>query len=409
MLFLEGKQEIVIQRLKEEMKRTAEQLQFEKAALLRDQINAIGSVIEGQKIAIKVKGEMDVIAMAFANNYAYVEVFFVRNNKLIGRDKLVVEGTECEKPEQIMTDFIKQYYASVSYIPQQILLQYPVYESRVIKEWMKTLKGRSVDIVVPKQGAKKHLMDMVSENAMQGLRLYQIRKPSIIELESTLTTLKENLNLPTIPLRIEGYDISNIRGTLSVASMVVFEKGLPKPSHYRRFKIKTVSQIDDYSMIQEVLKRRFKNYMNKEDKWTIVPDLILIDGGKGHLNAAGKTMKEMKLNSIPIASIAKENEDIFIPDRSNPVDLPKTSAESHLLQRIRDEAHRFALSYHQKLRSKKSVASALDSIPGIGPKRKKALLKQFGAVRGIKDATKEQLMLVKGITDNIAEAIIESL
>jgi len=190
---------------------------------------------------------------------------------------------------------------------------------------------------------------------------------------------------------------------------VVFEKGLPRPAHYRRFKIKTVAKIDDYSMIQEVLKRRFKNYVNQEDKWTVTPDLILIDGGKGHLNAALEVLSELKLESIPIASIAKENEDIFIPLQQVPLDLPGASAESHLLQRVRDEAHRFALSYHQKLRSRKSIASILDTIPGVGPKRKKALLYKFGSVRGLKEASKGQLTGVKGINDALAETILENL
>jgi excinuclease ABC subunit C len=408
-LFLEGKQELIIKRLKEEMKVSSEQLKYEKSALIRDQISAIESVIEGQKIAIKVHGEMDVIALAMANDFAYVEVFFVRNNKLIGRDKLVIDGIKDEKPEQIMTDFIKQYYASASFIPKRILLQYPIYESRIIKEWMKNLKESSVEIIVPRQGAKKQLIDMVAANALQGLRMYQIRKPTVIELESTLATLKEKLNLPAIPLRIEGYDISNIRGTLSVGSMVVFEKGLPRPAHYRRFKIKTVAGIDDYSMIQEVLKRRFKNYLNKEDKWTVTPDLILIDGGKGHLNAAVEVLNELKLDGVPVASIAKENEDIFTPPHQAPLGLSKASPELHLLQRVRDEAHRFALSYHQKLRSKKNIASVLDTIPGVGPKRKKALLSKFGSVRGLKDASKDQLAGIKGITEALAETILENI
>ena len=221
--------------------------------------------------------------------------------------------------------------------------------------------------------------------------------------------LKRNYTLPAVPLRIEGYDISNIHGNLSVGSMVVFDKGIPKPAHYRRFKIKTVPYIDDYSMIQEVLKRRFHKYLNKEDKWAIIPDLILIDGGKGHLNAAIEAMHELGVDSIPVASIAKEKEEVFIPGKTTPVDIPKTSAALHLLQRVRDESHRFALSYHQKLRSKKSMLSVLDSIPGIGPKRKKALLKRFGSVQNIKNASKEELTTVTGITDTLAETIKEYL
>ena len=212
-----------------------------------------------------------------------------------------------------------------------------------------------------------------------------------------------------IPLRIEGYDISNIRGNLAVGSMAVFDKGMPKPAHYRRFKIRSVAGIDDYAMIQEVLRRRFRRYVAADDKWSTIPDLILIDGGKGHLNAALEVMKELGLDSIPTASLAKEKEEVFIPGKSEPLDIPQTSAALYLLQRIRDEAHRFALGYHQRLRHKESIASALDSIPGIGPKRKKALLKKFGSVRGIKEASTDELATVEGITSKLAEKVKEYL
>lgn len=408
-LFLEGRQEIVLQELKEKMSQSSSQLQFEKAAYLRDQIKAIENVVEGQRIAITVKADTDVIAIAQTNDLAYVEAFFIRNNKLTGHDNILVDGIQDEKPEQIMTNFVKQYYASASSIPPKILLQYPVSEPEIIAEWLKSLRGSSVQVIVPRRGVKKQLVDIVAENARQGLALYQVKQPSVIEYDYILNELKKKLNLPVAPLRIEGYDISNIRGNLAVGSMTVFEKGIPKPAHYRRFRIKTVADIDDYSMIQEVLRRRFHKYLDKEDKWTEVPDLILIDGGKGHLNSALQAMKELGLDSIPVVSLAKENEDVFIPSKSEPVDILKTSAALHLLQRVRDESHRFALSYHQKLRSKKSTASALDNIPGIGPKRKKALLKRFGSMQGIKEASKEDLITVKGITDKLTDVIKEYL
>lgn len=408
-LFLEGKQELVIRELKEKMAKASHQLQFEKAALLRDQIKAIESVMEGQRIAITVRGDMDVIGLAQTSALAYVEIFFIRNNKLIGRDSILVDGIQDEEPMHIITNFVKQYYTSASSIPPRILLQYPLDEPTIISDWLKSLRGSSVKLLVPHRGAKKQLVDIVAENAKEGLELYQIKQPSIIEYAAILNDLKELLNLPTVPMRIEGYDISNIRGNLSVGSMVVFDKGMPKPAHYRRFKIKTVPYIDDYSMIQEVLRRRFNKYLDKEDKWAIVPDLVLIDGGKGHLNAAIEVLKELKMLSIPVASIAKENEEIFIPAKSTPVDMPQTSAALHLLQRVRDESHRFALSYHQKLRSKKSVLSAIDDIPGIGPKRKKALLKKFGSVPGIKEASIGDLITVVGITQKLAEVIKEYL
>ena len=408
-LFLEGKQELVLRELKHKMKNASQQLQFEKAALLRDQIQAIERVIEGQRIAITVKGEQDVIALAQTKDLAYVEIFFIRNNKLIGRDYILVDGIRDEEPGQIMGSFLKQYYASASPIPPVILLQYPVDEPAVITKWLQYQRGAPVKLRVPRQGAKKQLLDIVAKNARQGLKLYQVKQSAIAEPTTVLEELKDRLCLPKIPIRIEGYDISNIRGSLAVGSMVVFDKGIPRPANYRHFKIKTVGGIDDYAMIQEVLRRRFRRFTAAEDRWSIVPDLVLIDGGKGHLNAALEVMRRLELDSIPTASLAKEREEVFIPGKSEPVDIPQTSAALHLLQRVRDEAHRFALGYHQRLRHKKGIASALDSIPGIGPKRKKALIKRLGSVHGIKEASIDELAAVEGITRKLAEKVKEYL
>jgi len=408
-LFLEGKQELVARELKHKMEKASQQLQFEKAALLRDQIQATETVIEGQKIAVTVMGEQDVIALAQAKDLAYVEIFFIRNNRLIGRDHLLVDGIRDEEPSQIMTSFVKQYYASASSIPPVILLQYPIDEPAVIIEWLSGQRGAAVKLRVPRQGAKKQLVDTVAENARHGLELYQIKQSATVEPAIVLQELKERLRLPSIPMRIEGYDISNIRGTLAVGSMAVFDKGMPKPAHYRRFRVKTVAGIDDYAMIQEVLRRRFRRYLADEDKWSIAPDLVLIDGGKGHLNAALEVMRGLGLGSIPAASLAKEREEIFIPGNPGPLALPQTSVALHLLQRVRDEAHRFAFGYHKRLRHKESIASALDDIPGIGPKRKKAFLKKFGSVRGIKEASIDQLAAVEGITGKLAAKVKEYL
>ncbi len=408
-LFLEGKQELVLRDIRQKMEKASQQLQFEKAALLRDQIQAIERVIEGQRIAITVRGDQDVIALAQTKDLAYVEIFFIRNNKLIGRDYILLDGIQDEEPSQIMTSFVKQYYASSTSIPPQILLQYPVEEPAVITKWLASQRGAPVRLHVPRKGVKKQLLDIVTENARQGLTLYQAKQSTIIQSALALEELKERLDLPKVPLRIEAYDISNIRGNLAVGSMTVLDKGMPKPSHYRRFKIRSVAGIDDYAMIQEVLRRRFRKHLAAEDKWAVMPDLVLIDGGKGHLNAALEIMKELGMNSIPTASLAKEKEEVFIPGKSEAVDIPQTSAALYLLQRIRDEAHRFALGYHQRLRHKEGIASALDSIPGIGPKRKKALLKKFGSVQAIKEASTEELTAVEGVTARLAEKVKEYL
>jgi excinuclease ABC subunit C len=408
-LFLEGKQGLLIQDLKHKMEEASQRLQYEKAALLRDQIQAIEDVVENQRIAVTVRGDEDAIALAQTKDLAYMEIFFIRNNKLIGRDYVLLDGVRDEEPGQIMTSFVKQYYSSTSSVPPLILLQFPIDEPDVIAGWLANQRGASVKLRVPQRGIKKQLMYTVEENARQGLALYQAKQSKIIESALVLEELKDRLGLPRMPLRIEGYDISNIRGNQAVGSMAVFDKGLSRRAHYRRFRIKSVSGIDDYAMIQEVLSRRFRRSMAADDKWSAMPDLILIDGGKGHLNAALEILKELGLYSIPTASLAKEKEEVFIPGRSESLDIPRTSAALYLLQRVRDEAHRFALGYHQKLRHKYSIASALDSIPGIGPKRKKALLKKFGSVRNIKEASVDELSRVPGITSKLAKKVKEYL
>ena len=415
-LFLEGKQEIVVQELESKMEKAAEALDFEKAALLRDQIQAVNKVIEGQRIATTVKGEQDVIAFAGDKDQAYVQVFFIRSGKLIGRESFVLQGTRSEEPYQIMTSFVKQFYDSSPYIPPLLLLQHPVEDTAVIETWLQSKRGAKVHIQVPYRGNKKQMVKIVAENAEQGLQQLKIKQLAApTALESALAEIKRELRLPCLPSRIEGYDISNIQGMAAVGSMVVFDQGKPKPSHYRRFRIKTVPGVDDYAMLQEVLKRRFKRSSIKSsdasalNTWTILPDLVLIDGGKGQLNTALSAMREMGTGSIPIASLAKENEEIFIPQEKEPVILPGNSPALQLLQRLRDEAHRFALGYHQKIHKKQAFASVLDTIPGIGPRRKRALLKQFGSVQAIREAPLDELSTARGMSQSLAQKIKEYL
>ncbi len=412
-LFLEGRQERVIRELKARMDKAAEALDFEKASLIRDQIQAIHRVIEGQKIAATVRGEQDVVAFAQDGDQAYVQVFFVRNNKLIGRESFLLQGTRQEAPSQIMTSFIKQFYASSPYIPPRLLLQYPVEDTQIIKEWLQSRRGASVEIHVPRRGSKKQLVDIVAENARQGLEQLKIKELATPNaLEAALAEIERELGLEGLPLRMEAYDISNIQGKSAVGSMVVFEKGKPKPAHYRRFKIKTVSGANDYAMLQEVLQRRFRHVTKSEtsaaDTWAILPDLVLIDGGRGQLNAALSALGEAG-RSIPVASLAKENEEIFIPGRKEPVVLPRSSPGLQLLQRLRDEAHRFAITYYARVHRRQTFTSALDSIPGIGPKRKRALLRRFGSVQRIRDASIDELVAATGMAPGQAKKIKEYL
>ncbi|MFC1958028.1 excinuclease ABC subunit UvrC [Chloroflexota bacterium] len=415
-LFLEGKREAVIQGLQNKMKKTAEALDFEKAALLRDQIQAIEEVIEGQRIATTVRGEEDVIAFASDKDRACVQVFFVRSGKLVGRESFVLQGTSSEEPEQIMSSFVKQFYASASYIPPLLLLQHPVEDKAVIEDWLQSKRGAKVNIQVPYRGNRKQLVKIVAENAEQGLQQLKIKQQAVPSaLTEGLAELQKELNLPRLPLRIECYDISNIQGKAAVGSMVVFDKGKPKPSHYRRFKIKTVAGANDYAMLQEVLGRRFKHSSPKSsdastpDTWALLPDLVLIDGGRGQLNSALSVMHEVGAAPVPVASLAKENEEIFIPQQTQAISLPVSSPGLQLLQRLRDEAHRFALGYHQRIRRKETFASALDNIPGIGHNRKSALLKRFGSVQAIREASAEELAATRGMNRSTAKRLKENL
>ena len=409
-LFLEGKQEKVIRELEGRMEEVARALDFEKAALLRDRIRAVRQVIEGQRLATRVRGEQDVIAFVQDKDRAYAQVFFVRSGRLVGRESFILEGTRSEEPSQIMASFVEQFYHSAPGVPPLLLLQHPLEDKAVIEDWLQRKRGASVRIQVPRRGSRKELVDIVAENARQGLEQLKIKRlaaPKV--LKAALDEIKRELKLPRLPSRLEGYDISNIQGKLAVGSMVVFEQGSPKTSCYRRFRIKTVPGADDYAMLAEVLSRRFKRLSSAADDWAVLPDLILIDGGRGQLNAALSAIDKAGAGPVPIASLAKENEEIFIPRRAEPVVLPRSSPGLQLLERLRDEAHRFALGYHQKVRSRAGITSALDAVPGIGPKRRRALLKQFGSLAGIRRASPEELAAVENMNPNLAKKVKECL
>jgi excinuclease ABC subunit C len=409
-LFLEGKQGAVVCDLEKKMAQAAKSLDFERAALLRDRVAALSQVVEGQQIAAKVSGEQDVIAFVEDKGQACVQVFFIRSGRLVGRESFVLEGTRLEAPSQIMAGFVEQYYHSALHIPPLITLQHPVDDAAVITGWLSGKRGGRVRLLVPRRGSRKQLVDIVAENAREGLEQLKIKrlaKPRV--LEAALAELKEKLDLAATPSRIEGYDISNIQGKEAVGSMVVFEDGKAKPAHYRRFRIKTVTQADDYAMLYEVLSRRFKRLSGATDAWAVLPGLILIDGGKGQLNAALSCLNAAGVDSVAAASLAKEGEEIFIPRKQEAIVLPRSSPALQLLQRVRDEAHRFALGYHLKVRRRAGMTSALDGVPGIGPKRRRMLLREFGSVVGIRRASEEELALAKGMNRDLAKKIKEYL
>jgi len=415
-LFLEGKQDDLVFILEKEMEAAALNLEFERAAQLRDQIGGIRQVIEKQKIVSSDLGDQDVIAMARGFDEACVQIFFIRKGKLIGRENFFLKGTDDLERSEVLEAFIKEYYMEENFIPREILVETEISEVKVIEEWLSARKGSRVYLKVPKRGERKELIKLVGKNALEAIEKIELeRKQKIAMTEGAVMELQRQLNLVKPPLRIECYDISNTQGTESVASMVVFEGGKPKKDQYRRFKIKTVEGPNDFASMYEVITRRFKNAREEEvkpgakGKFSVLPDLVIIDGGKGQLQAARKAMKEQGFSTIPTYGLAKREELLFTEECSQPIMLPRSSPSLYLLQRIRDEAHRFAITYHRSLRGKRNLASILDDIPGIGSKRKMSLLKHFGSFKKILAADLEQLQQVDGINKQIAEEVYNYL
>ena len=419
-LFMEGDTEAVTQELHQNMEQAAAELEFERAAVLRDRIRSVQRVAEEQQIKVDANpiSDMDLVALAQGGNETWVEVFFVRHNKLIGRDHFFMEGTQDYAPSLVQAQFIKQFYQNASVIPPRIMLQHPLEEAEIIGDWFRDLRGGAVRLVCPQRGQHKQLVDVVAANAIQGLEQHQVKWLDNTDvIEDAMAELQEELSLPNQVRRMECYDISHIQGSNPVGSMVVFENGKPRPAHYRRFKVKTVEGVDDYESMREVLRRRFKRLaaakaagnsshaeagQEKGVSWGIIPDLVLIDGGKGHLSAALEVFLEMGLDNIPLASLAKENEWLFVPHTPEPIALPRNSQALYLVQRIRDEAHRFAITFHRNLRSKDSLQSPMDLVTGIGPKRKRTLMRRFGSLQGIREASVDDIAAVPGLTRSIA-------
>ena len=417
--FLDGRTEPIVSRLRLEMDQASEELRFERAAALRDQLRAIENVVERQKVVSPDYIDSDVLAMARSNGEAVVQVFFIRGGKLIGRDYFVLEGAADTPDSDVMAEFLKQFYDQASKVPAQVLLPQDIEELQIIRQWLSQKRdGQKVEIFVPRAGPQQELIQMAAENAADTMHVLQAEwQADKHRQEQALADVQQALGLSEPINRIECYDISNTQGTAAVGSMVVFEQGVPSKSLYRRFNIRSVKGPDDFASMEEVLNRRFNRWESareaagtpgkKPDKaFAILPDLLIVDGGKGQLSRAVEVLQRFDLlDKVPIAGLAKQNEELFVPGRSSSIMLPRHSQGLYLVQRVRDEAHRFAITSHRNRRTRMGLASRLDAIPGIGPVRRKALLNHFGTIQNIEQASLEDLQAVPGITSQLAEAI----
>lgn len=420
--FLEGQTDPILDRLRTRMEEMAETLQFEKAAALRDQVQAIERVVEKQKVISTQNMDSDVIALARSNGEACVQIFFVRAGKLIGRDYFILEGADDEKDSEVIAQFLTQFYSRSAHIPSEVLLPEDIEEAMIIQNWLnQKKKDNKIQIRVPRKGVPKQLVEMATENAMETLRSLKLQWEMDTNKQSVaLAELQAAFGMNNPPNRMECYDISNTQGTASVGSMVVFEQGVPNKKHYRRFNIKTVNQPDDFASMEEVLTRRFRRWQayhesdevgkKAEPSFSILPDLLIVDGGKGQLGRALKVLEKFGLqNSIKAVGLAKSEELVILPDQAEPLALPRNSQGLFLMQRIRDEAHRFAITAHRNQRSKNSLRSVLDEITGIGATRKKALLAEFGSVENLRQASVEDIAKLPGISRSLAEEILRSI
>ncbi len=423
MAFLAGHSEEIVTRLETEMEKASEEMRFERAAALRDQLKAIQSVIERQKVVFATDyKDSDVLAMARSDGEACVQIFFIRNGKLIGREYFILEGTEDTGDSEVMAEFVKQFYAEAAIVPEQVMLpqEIEIEEAKIIGQWMRSRRGgEKVEFFVPKEGQPHELVQMAAENAAETLSALRAQwQADTHKQEQALAELQSALQLPAPPNRIECYDISNTQGTAIIGAMVVFEQGVPAKSLYRRFNIESVvGAPDDFASMEEMLTRRFRRWKASQEtvdqpgskpdaSFSFLPDLVIIDGGKGQLGrAVGVLEKFDLLGKVPVVGLAKQQEEIFFPNKSESLMLPRHSQALYLVQRIRDEAHRYGITAHRRKRAKLGMASQLDAIPGIGPTRRKALLKHFGSVDKIREASLEELAAVKGMTTSAAENV----
>jgi excinuclease ABC subunit C len=404
-----------VRALRKEMAAAAERTEYEQAAALRDKIRAIERTMESQKMAAFARTELDLVGIARQDGQAAIQLFVIRNGTMIGRDVFLLDAAREAPDEEVLGSFLEQYYARAGSVPREVYVPFFPPDGADLEAFLSERRGTAVRLHVPQRGERRELMALATRNAGETLAREQARwladqGKTLIALEE----LAEALGLPVPPMRIECYDISTFQGAESTGSMVVFEEGKPRTGEYRRFRIRAVEGPNDFASHQEVLRRRFRlaksgdEGSDEERRWAM-PDLVIVDGGKGQVSAAKAVLDELGLHDLPLAGLAKEREELFLPGRSEPILLPPTSSALYLVQRLRDEAHRFAITYHRDLRAKRTIRSAFDDLPGVGPKRRRELLKVFGSLKRVRDAPVEQIAAVPGISRALAERIKATL
>lgn len=435
--FLQGREEAIVDDIRGEMAKASDNLDFEKAAKLRDQVLALQHVLERQKVLSQDKVDQDVIAVVKDDRGAAIQMLYIRGGKLIGQRQFILDGSADSAPGEAVQEFVKQYYADAPEVPREVLLPVEIEERAIVQSWLRQRKGSAVSVEVPQGGEKLKLMDMAASNAEQALAGF---KKELEQKEAwadeAMTMLQDSIGLDSPPLRIEGYDISNVQGTSPVGSMVVVENGEAAKAEYRRFKIRYHPESpNDFAMMHEVLTRRLKAYLDGDEKFAKLPELIMIDGGKGQLGAALKARDELGL-VVPMVGLAKRLELIYVPTRVaqigemperetieeysyerkpiyeyafREIELPLNSPGLLLLRKLRDEAHRFAITFHRKIRDKRMTGSVLEEIPHIGPRRRRMLLRTFGSLEGIRRATVDELAAVPTMTLRLANTVREFL
>jgi excinuclease ABC subunit C len=412
-LFLEGRYETLARDARKEMEAASDALDFERAAMLRDRLVAIDRTLDRQEVHAYKGDDFDVLAAAISEGDAVVQVFRVRDGTVVGRDHFALEGSEGATTAEVIASFLRQHYAAAGMLPPEIVVPEALPESDTIEVFLIERRGGPVRIHVPQRGRKRRLAELAARNAADALEQERVRwLADRGKTDVALKELQDALGLEGPPKRIECYDVSHVQGTSVVSSMVVFEDGRAAKSQYRRFRAKVQDRNDDFANMRETLRRRFARSSQADEAtgsaWTL-PDLVILDGGRGQLSAGLSALADAGRLQIPIVALAKEREELFRPDRAEPIVLPRTSQGLYLVQRIRDEAHRFAVTYHQSVRSKRAIHSVLDDVSGVGPAKKRALLRTFGSVRGMREAPLDDLAAVAGVGSALAKRIKEAL